>query len=279
MLSAKRKADGETVLAYFQTKAKGPFACPDCHEEVILKSGAGRANHFAHANPIACKFATGESNAHRSCKLEIFLALQKIPGVSNLALERPVGNVRPDVSATIRGSKVAIEVQISSLSTETIQQRTIEYAREGMFVLWLLQWTPDLDAPRYCPRPWEKWWHAVYFGRVYYWVEGLQVVPYHFDPSFITVPKQTWYSKDGKKMTSGGFSRRSKRYRAPVRAECSMSRMIFSQRNGIGGKVTASLSPQRSCSWIDNPSLNHPPRAFRKWALSVQVGCYPQSTR
>jgi competence protein CoiA len=120
------------------------------------------------------------------------------------------------VSAYINGVPVAIEVQISSLSLETITRRTIEYARKGIYVLWLLQWTPDLDAPRYTPRLWEKWIHAAYFGRAYYWVKDLTVVSYHFDPHFKSVPKKTWYSEDGKKMTGGGFSRRSKLHRTAI---------------------------------------------------------------
>jgi len=114
---------------------------------------------------------------------------------------------------------VAIEVQISSLSVETIMQRTIEYARNGIYVLWLLQWTPDLDAKRYAPQIWEKWLHAAYFGRVYYWIEGLSVAAYHFDPQFKSVPKKSWYSESGEKIRARGYSRRSKRYRMAVRGE------------------------------------------------------------
>jgi competence protein CoiA len=219
MLSAKRKSNGETVIAYFETRAKGPFTCLDCSEEVVLKSGKSRINHFAHASPVACKFPTGESATHLNCKLEIHLALQKMAGIADLALERPSGNVRPDISAKINGVPIAIEVQISSLPRETIQQRTIEYAREGLYVLWLLQWTPKLDSKLYTPSPWEKWLHAVYFGRVYYWIEGLTVVSYHFDPSFITVPKKSWVSPDGEEMSAGGYNRRSKRYRTPIRGK------------------------------------------------------------
>lgn len=87
-----------------------------------------------------------------------------------MALELPLEEVRPDVSATIKGVPVAIEVQISSLSVETIMRRTIDYHRRGIYVLWLLQWTPALDRPRYAPKIWEKWVHAAYYGRVYYWV-------------------------------------------------------------------------------------------------------------
>jgi competence protein CoiA len=179
--------------------------------------GKNKVSHFAHANPIACKFTEGESDMHRRCKLEIYLALLKAPGVRNVALEQAMDEVRPDVYAEINGVTVAIEVQISSLSLDTILRRTIDYYRKGISVLWLLPWTPKLDAPRYTPKIWEKWIHTAYYGRVYYWVEGLKVVSYRFDPHHRSIPKSTWYSEDGKKMKAGGYSVRSKRHRTAVR--------------------------------------------------------------
>jgi competence protein CoiA len=219
VLSARRKSNGQIVDAYFERKANGPFLCLDCNEEVVLKTGKSKVNHFAHANPIACQFAASESEAHRRCKLEIFQALQKEPGVSDVALERSLGTVRPDVSACIRGVPVAIEVQISSLSIDTIMRRTIDYAQRGIYVLWLLQWTAKLDAKRYTPQLWEKWVHAAYFGRAYYWVEGLSVVSYHFEASFRSVPRRSWYSAGGEKMSAGGYSIKSKQHRKAVRGE------------------------------------------------------------
>ncbi len=91
--------------------------------------------------------------------------------------------------------------------------------RKGIYVLWLLQWTTVLDGQRYTPKLWEKWVHAAYFGRVYYWKEGLSIFSYTFEPSLKTVPKTSWYSENGKKRTAGGYSRRSKRYRRAVRGE------------------------------------------------------------
>jgi competence protein CoiA len=219
MLCAKRKLTGEIVNAYFASKAHGPFKCPDCGDEVIWKTGNRTVNHFAHVNPLACRYAENESEEHRRCKMEIFQALQKEPRAHSVMLERPLGTNRPDVSANINGVPVAIEVQISSLSLDTIARRTMEYARKGIYVLWLLQWTPELNARRYSPRLWEKWIHAAYFGRVYYWVEGLTVVSYHFDPHFKSVPKKSWYSEDGEKMTGGGYSQRLKRHRTAVRGQ------------------------------------------------------------
>ena len=219
MICAKQKLTSKLVEAYFANKSQAPFQCPECGDEVALKTGNVRVNYFAHINPLACRYAAGESEDHRQCKMQIYEALRRTPGVEKAALERPLGTNRPDVSAYINGVPVAIEVQISSLSLETIAYRTIEYARKGIYVLWLLPWTPALADQRYTPKLWEKWIHAAYFGRVYYWIEGLSIASYHFEPSLKSVPKKSWFSKDGKKMEGGGYSHRSERYRTVVRGE------------------------------------------------------------
>jgi competence protein CoiA len=153
MLSARRKSDGQTVTAYSESKVNAPFYCLVCGDEVALKAGRNRVNHFAHVNPLACRYAENESEVHRRCKMEIYEALRNAPGVTKAALERPLDNVRPDVSAYINGVPVAIEVQISSLTPETIQRRTLEYARDGIYVLWLLQCGDTLNEAVYklCP--------------------------------------------------------------------------------------------------------------------------------
>jgi hypothetical protein len=102
MLCAKRKLTGEIVTAYLSSKSHGPFVCPDCRDEVILKSGRRSVNHFAHVNPLACRYADNESEEHRRCKSEIFQALQKEPHVRNVALERPLGNNRPIIPVDLR---------------------------------------------------------------------------------------------------------------------------------------------------------------------------------
>jgi competence protein CoiA len=217
MLCAKQKSTGEIVTAYLASKINAPFFCPVCGDEVILKSGATKVNYFAHKNPLVCRYDANESEDHRQCKFQIYQALLREPNVEKATMERPLGTNRPDVSAYINGVPVAIEIQISSLSEETIKFRTMEYARKGIYVLWLLLWTPDLNDTRYAPRLWEKWIHATYFGHVYYWIEGLSIVSYHFEPSLKSVPRKSFYSADGKKITAGGYSRRSKRHRMAIR--------------------------------------------------------------
>lgn len=202
MLCAIIKSTGKIALPDSDAKKSGTLLCPECESEVLLRIGTVRVNHFFHKSDVTCTNGRGETEAHRKCKLEIFEALKREPNVTKVALERSLGSCRPDVSAYINGVPVAIEVQISTLSLETIIRRTEEYSRKGIYVLWLLQWTPYLDGVRYKPRLWEKWIHAACFGRAYYWIEGLKVVSYRFERTGVE---------------PGHFTRGLKRIRCPVR--------------------------------------------------------------
>lgn len=216
MLSAKREQDGKTVFAYFESKRNAPFRCLDCNEVVVFKCGERKIAHFSHVSLVPCQLGRNESDLHRRCKKEIYESLLQEPNVQDVALERTFGSVRPDISARIKGIRVAIEVQISSLPLEIILARTIEYHRLGIYVLWILQWTSKLDEAKYTPQLWEKWIHAAYFGRVYYWTGQLNVVSYRFDPSLKSVPKSS-FVLEGKRIEVRGYTRRLKRFRSPVR--------------------------------------------------------------
>jgi competence protein CoiA len=71
MLSAYN-ARGRQVIARDATKTDGPFTCPDCGGEVILKKGEEKVHHFAHVPPFTCSFGVGESQEHRAAKQEIY---------------------------------------------------------------------------------------------------------------------------------------------------------------------------------------------------------------
>lgn len=208
MLCAIRKIDDQSVLADLVDKSTGPFFCPECRNEVSLRKSKIRTSHFSHKGSF-CHYGIGESESHRKCKLEIYKALSMQPNVKKLALERSLQNLRPDISAYINGVPVAIEVQLSAISAEAIAYRTAEYARKGVYVLWLGQWTPYLDGEHYNPRLWEMWLHAAYFGRVYYWVEGLSIVPYRFETIF----------KPGNGSRDKTLPKKVKRHRRPVRGK------------------------------------------------------------
>jgi competence protein CoiA len=196
MLTAKRQADGRKLAAWEADKDQRPFTCHCCGQQVTLRKGGIRAPHFAHQPPVTCEYGTGESEEHRLCKMAIYESLSADERVTKCEIERNLGTVRPDVSAYLNGVPVAIEVQLSSLSLDKIKYRTAEYARLGIYVLWLPLYTSRLRAGLYQPRPWERWLHAAYFGRVYYWVEGLRVAAIHFRDYYQSVRGRTRdYSK------------------------------------------------------------------------------------
>ena len=131
MLSAMN-ATGQ-VLASSVSKSDGPFTCPMCKGGVLVKKGRVKIHHFAHIPPSDCAYATGETEHHRQAKLEIFEALSKHPQVTKLKLERSLGDVRPDISFYLRDVPIAIEVQVSTLSLDTIIKRTEAYIRKGIY--------------------------------------------------------------------------------------------------------------------------------------------------
>jgi competence protein CoiA len=216
MLTARRRSDQETAVAWLETRDRLPWECPACRSEVSLKKGMIRVHHFAHRPPVTCEYGAYETEQHRRCKKAIHDLLAVHPRVTDCRLERDVGAARPDVSARIDGEFVAIEVQASTLGLERIIARTKTYAAKGIPVLWLGIWDSDLATGRYAPAAWERWLHAAYFGRVYYWREdsGLALIPVHFGEHLLHVEHREWRS-EGEEHSAGGYDRVSRRYRTP----------------------------------------------------------------
>ena len=200
MLTALIQSSGQKVAAWEAERADKPFVCFCCGREVTLRRGETKAPHFAHRPPVTCEYGAGESAEHRKCKLEIYEHLSRHPEVTKCELERDLRTVRPDVSAYVRGVPVAIEVQLSSLSLGRIAYRTSEYARKGIYVLWLPLYSESLGRELYRPRPWERWLHALYQGRVYYWLGGVQILPVHFRDYLVKVRGRT---SDYHKLSAG----------------------------------------------------------------------------
>ena len=203
MLSAcNRHGD---VLADEVVLEDGPFHCPACLGQVILKKGHIKIPHFAHLPDAECTSPNeGESEEHQLAKLEIYEALLRTPGVTEVRLERYLQEVRPDVSFVLNGELVAVEIQLSLLSRDQIEWRTKTYTRKNIAVLWTPSFSRDLFQARYAPKDWERYLHTMYFGKVYYWFEGIKLVPVKFEEYTLA---SGWYSG----------TRRSKRFVSPSR--------------------------------------------------------------
>jgi competence protein CoiA len=214
MLTAIRQSDATKVLARVSERFEAPFVCSLCRREVILRKGKIKVHHFAHKPPVNCSLGKGETEAHHRAKLAIYDALRAEPHVADVELEKDLGGSVADVYARVSGLPVAIEIQRSSLTVNEIVVRTERYHRVGIAVIWVGLPTADLSSQRYAPRAWEKWCHAAYFGRVYYWESGQILRVVHFDHYYIHVASSTWY-QDGQEQSAGGYDRISKRWRTP----------------------------------------------------------------
>ncbi len=215
MLTATRENDKQKVLARDAQKAEAPFHCPKCQREVVLHKGNIRVHHFKHKPPVTCTWGQGESDQHYSAKLAIFDALKAEQNVRDAEVEKDFGSSVADVYAVINGTPVAIEIQRSNLSVTDITSRTKNYYRLGICVLWVALSTEDLWSKKYSPSAWEKWCHAAYFGRVYYWDSGQYFHAVHFGQHLLHVEYKTWYEPGGYENSAGGYDRTSKRYKTP----------------------------------------------------------------
>lgn len=200
MLSALTEQN-ETVMAWEANREDEPFFCPECEEEVILKKGSIVIPHFAHFPEASCTYGTGESDQHRQGKYEIYEALRKHPDVSHLQVERYLKEVRPDVCFLWqRKWKVAIELQLSAISPDEIAYRTRCYADKNIWVLWITPYHHNISGlTPYRTRVWERYLHALYFGKVYYWSDGVSLLPVHFEPYILSSTLEQYYDEDEQK--------------------------------------------------------------------------------
>lgn len=235
MLCGIREIDNQKVLASQSEKQHGPFLCPQCRQQLTLRKGHIKLHHFAHKPPVTCSHGEGETEEHRKCKFGIYTSLSKNPHVTDLELEKSFGSVIADVYCRINDEPVAIEVQRSKLSVNDITQRTKEYAKLGIYVLWVGLYNTRIEKAfvdkKLSPNAWEKWCHAAYFGRVYYWYQDDWLIPVHFAEHKLYVKYSEWYDYSGSLQSAGGFERATKRFRTPIAANMISIAMFFRSKS------------------------------------------------
>lgn len=194
MLTSIRHCDSKQVLATTAEKSDGPFYCPDCNDETILKKGTVIKDHFAHKPGSTCTYSGGESDEHRHCKAEIYRELLRFSSLE-AQLEKSFGTVRADIyfESKRTGNQYAIEVQLSNLTVKEIIHRTSEYAKLNIYVLWLPPVDYRLMQYTFAPKLWERWLHVAYHGNVFYWIKGLQIMPIWYAKAL------NWWVKPTKK--------------------------------------------------------------------------------
>ena len=184
-------------IAWDTEKDQGPFHCPECQRQVILKKGQFVVHHFAHAPGSNCKFGTGETLEHWQAKFEIYRVLRTYPQITDLQVELPLGPVRPDIIFCWEGKiYVVIEFQRSPLQVADVVRRTSHYTEKNIAVLWIILPRGRFAASERCStRIWERFLYELYDNTIFCW-EGYQVVlAFRLEPCVLNTEYRELYDR------------------------------------------------------------------------------------
>jgi hypothetical protein len=212
---ARKQSDNSEVFASKVTKADGPFYCPSCLSDAIVRKCTEKKDHFAHKSRQSPIILSKDIELHNKCRDEICLELQSRFPEGKWATERTIPENKnkgikerkPDISGRINGKPIAIEVQASSYTIERIYQKTIDYFKLGISVLWIIPLKTELGNEPFRPRLFEKYLHSLYYGKAYYYLPGesLTLIPVHFSPAKRWIEETSWFEEGGIERNEGGY--------------------------------------------------------------------------
>lgn len=208
------------------TKEDGPFYCPECLSDAIIRKCVEKDDHFAHKANLSSLFSNGETQLHKDCKNEILESLKNCFPEGKWEVERTIKAIKsknynevvPDISGRINNKPIVIEVQRSFLNIEKIKKRTEEYRKRNISILWIVPIKQDLPTENFRPRLFEKFLHDMYFGKVYYWKRGngSKVIPVHFDTAERYIPMTSFFDVEAnEEVTFGGYTKKYKTIKIP----------------------------------------------------------------
>jgi len=191
--------EGTKCISWETEKNEGPFYCPECNSEIVLRKGKVRIHHFAHKPPVDCIYGTGESEVHYRIKKELYEYFITQDHCKKCEIERRLKGVRPDISLFIHNQPVAIEIQKSTIPIDEIKKRTERYTKLGIAILWIIpggypntSYHEKTGNDVHRIKEWELYIHSLYFGRVYYWVEVNKVRAIHFETLMLEKESAEW---------------------------------------------------------------------------------------
>lgn len=127
--------------------------CQLCEQPVMIKAGLITRPHFAHRSQCTSDYDSHpESVEHLLCKELVARGLREEfaeYAQADIQYEVKVPEVRRvvDVMAAFpNGWRVAHEIQLAGITIEALQQRTEDYARAGIDVVWWLGKGADTPA-------------------------------------------------------------------------------------------------------------------------------------
>jgi competence CoiA-like predicted nuclease len=137
--------------------------CQFCEQPMIIRAGMIVRAHFAHKVDCASDYVGHpESQEHLEGKSLVAERLrQEIAEYSTASIdfEVPIPEVKRIADIMVlfpNGWRIAHEIQLASITTATLQQRTEDYLHAGVDLVWWLGKSADTPANRH--------WCEQYFG-------------------------------------------------------------------------------------------------------------------
>lgn len=212
-------------------KNDGPFYCPKCLSEAIVRKCSDKIDHFAHVARVSPIVTKKNQQLHNQCRDEIYEFLKSNFPNGNWDIERPIPIklskdwnkvIIPDISGRL-GDKssrpIAIEIQKTPYTIKRIHDKTVEYTKRGVYVLWIVPLAKELGNEPFRPRLYEKYLHSMYYGRVYYWVpeKSPLIIPIHYGPTMRWIEEKPWFDVNtSEDRVSGGFFLKYKTIMNPI---------------------------------------------------------------
>ncbi|WP_338787405.1 competence protein CoiA [Metabacillus sp. FJAT-53654] len=122
-------------------RERNNFVCPTCSNEVELKIGTIITAHFAHKKLTGCTMkGEPETQYHMKGKVDLFEWLQKQSLLTDVQLEPYISTIkqRPDILFSNGDQVVPIEFQCSTIDSNLLIKRSLQYGKLDMKVLWIL---------------------------------------------------------------------------------------------------------------------------------------------
>lgn len=208
---------GKKVFPSQVTKLDGPFHCGKCLSDCVHRRCVEKIDHFAHKARLSPVVEPKDIRLHRDCQKEICEELKHEFPDGKWECERVIPEKKqkgtptlvPDISGRINGVPVVIEVQASSMSVPKIVKRAAAYHKLGVAILWIVPLKRPFGDEIFRPRLYERYFHSIYFGRTYYWMQGdgIEVTPIHYGIAERWIDSREWYDSEGDPCSGGGYSK------------------------------------------------------------------------
>lgn len=123
------------VISYETEKKQGPFKCPNCLKETILKKGKIKVHHFAHHKKCDC-IRKPETELHMKTKINIYKKMKEIFKNKTYIEYNKFKNFIPDVYIDLN-KPFAFEIQHTKITFKDIKARTQKYIDNNIYCYWI----------------------------------------------------------------------------------------------------------------------------------------------